>query len=229
MTGLLFDFFKYNSRACRYVEFQPTLFGFRIQRVVVGEMTYTVVSQAIAAKLYGIGIEHDFIRSLRNQETIIGKRTGRTEIEHKDVVATHVGQHLVAIVMPYFDNVCLLYVLHVLYHLQHCLVKITQIVIAQVFVIHQAPLTTGIFVAPSVTLAREVYPFGMTELVPHEVQITAVQGRSREQTYHLMQSNAAMHAFVLISLLEVPIHIGIYQTEDDGLIAHESLIVTLGI
>ena len=38
-------------------------------------------------------------------------------------------------------------------------IKITQIMICQIFIIYQIPLTAGIFARPTITFTRKVYPF----------------------------------------------------------------------
>ena len=69
----------------------------------------------------------------------------------------------------------------------------------------------------------------MTELIPHEGEVSAIDSGSRDEAYHLMQRDAAVRHEGRMTVLEVPVHIGINKTEDDGLIAHERLVVTLGI
>ena len=96
---------------------------------------------------------------------------------------------------------------------------------AEILVIYQIPLSASILVAPSVTLAREINPLWMTELITHEVQVTSVDGRSRKQTDHLVQGNTSFHHSILVADLEVPVHVGINQAEDDGLVTHQCLVV----
>ena len=69
----------------------------------------------------------------------------------------------------------------------------------------------------------------MAKLVAHEVEVATVDGRCREQAYHLVQCDTAVGHVVLVALLEVPVHIGIHEAEDDGLVAHECLVMALGI
>ena len=83
--------------------------------------------------------------------------------------------------------------------------------------------------APAITLAREINPLWVTELITHEVEITAIDCRGGNQTDHLMQSNTTMSHFVFITLLEMPVHICINQTEDDSFIAHQCLVMTLTV
>ena len=44
-----------------------------------------------------------------------------------------------------------------------------------------------------------------------------------------MECNATVNPFVLIALLEMPIHVGINKAEYNRLIAHQCLIMTFGI
>ena len=69
----------------------------------------------------------------------------------------------------------------------------------------------------------------MSELIAHEVEVAAVDGSEGHETYHLMEGNAPAGNVVLVALLEMPVHIGIYQAEDDGLVAHEGLVVALAV
>ena len=69
----------------------------------------------------------------------------------------------------------------------------------------------------------------MSELIPHEIQITAINSRSRNKANHLVQRHTTIHHKVMICRLHVPIHIGIDKAEDDRLVAHQSLVVALGI
>ena len=101
--------------------------------------------------------------------------------------------------------------------------------VAQFLIIHQAPLAACIFVRPAVAFTREVNPFGMSELITHKVQIAAIDGSQCHQTDHLVQGYATLGHTINVFFREVPVHIGIYQTEDDSLVAHQRLVVTLTI
>ena len=69
----------------------------------------------------------------------------------------------------------------------------------------------------------------MSELISHEVQIGAVDGRGRQQANHLVEGNAAVYHSVLISFAEVPVHVSVNETEYDGLVANQCLVVTFAI
>ena len=69
----------------------------------------------------------------------------------------------------------------------------------------------------------------MPELIAHEVEVAAIGCTGRQEAYHLVKSDTALHHVVLVALLEMPVHVGIHQAEDDGLVAHQSLVMALGI
>ena len=131
--------------------------------------------------------------------------------------------------MPYFLNRCCLEIFHTLENFQHFFIKITHIVIGQIFVVHQIPLAAGIFARPSVTFTWEVNPFGMPEFISHKVQITSVDSRRGQQADHFMQSNTTVDNIIFVSLLHVPVHIGINQAEDNRLVSYQCLVMTFCI
>ena len=101
--------------------------------------------------------------------------------------------------------------------------------IVELFVVHEVPLSACILIAPSIALAWEVYPLWVTKLVAHEVEITTVDSCCRHQAYHLVQGDASMHGAVLVSLLEMPVHIGIDEPEDECFVSHKGLVMTLTV
>ena len=111
--------------------------------------------------------------------------------------------------------------------MNHRLVKAVEVREEIIGVIDETPLTTGVFVTPSVAFAREVNPLRMAELIAHERQISAVDGGGGDETNHLMQRDAAVRHEGGMTVLEMPVHVGIDETEDDGLVAHQRLVVTL--
>ncbi len=69
----------------------------------------------------------------------------------------------------------------------------------------------------------------MTELIPHKIEIAAIDGCQRHQTNHLMESHASFHSKVIVVNHHVPIHLLIYKSEDYSLIAHKSLVMAFAI
>ena len=69
----------------------------------------------------------------------------------------------------------------------------------------------------------------MSEFIAHEIEITTIHRRGSEETDHLQQCNASVHAMYTTLLVHIPIHISIDQAKYDCLVPDQSLIVTLGI
>lgn len=139
-------------------------------------MGHAVIRQSKPAEFFIIGIEDDIIFAFRDEEAVVGEGFGRREIEDEDEVTSHIREDLICIVMPYFANGEFFDVRLRLDNGEHFAVEVPELMIAQFLIIQQIPLTPGILMRPSVTFAREVNPFGVTEFIPHEVEVTAVAG-----------------------------------------------------
>ena len=68
------------------------------------------------------------------------------EIEYENQVLTTVCQYLVAIVVPDFNYRSILQILHATEQMNHFLVEVTQLVVAEFLVVYQVPLTTSMLV-----------------------------------------------------------------------------------
>ena len=113
-----------------------------------------------------------------NQKTVIGKRRNRIEIEYKNQVLAPERQDFIFIVVPHFMNSGNLKVIHGADETNHCFVKIAEKTVFQIRIIDQVPLTTGLFVRPSVAFSRKINPFGMPEFISHKIKVSAVDGGS---------------------------------------------------
>ena len=71
--------------------------------------------------------------------------------------------------MPYFLHGCLVEVFLALDDVEHLAVEVAEVVVVEFLIVDKVPLPACVLVAPSVALSWEVYPFGMSELVAHEV------------------------------------------------------------
>lgn len=129
---------------------------------------------------------------------------------------------------PQFVDRQSLEVVHVRYDSYHIIVKRVEIFVFQIFAVNKIPLATGILVAPAVALAGKSI-HSMSELVTHKVEIAAVDGRSRHEAYHLVESHAAGHDHIVVIDHHVPVHLLVNEAEYDSLVAHQSLVVTLDI
>ena len=111
----------------------------------------------------------------------------------------------------------------------HRRIESAEIMVAQVRIVHQGPLPSGIFVRPSVSRTREVDPFRMTEFIAHEIEVSPSAGRQGNQTDHLVESYATVHDQIFRSLRHRRVHLRPKQTEKDRLVADQSLVMALGI
>ena len=68
----------------------------------------------------------------------------------------------------------------------------------------------------------------LTQVVNAQFEALFEQNKLGKQTREFMR-NAAVDGTVLVALSEVPIHIGIDESEDEGLVAHEGLVVAFGV
>ena len=111
----------------------------------------------------------------------------------------------------------------------HLLIEAVEVGIEVVGVVHQVPLATGILTTPSVPFAGEVNPLGVSELVAHEVEVASIDGGGSNKANHLVEGDTTVHHISRVSVLEVPIHISVNESEDDSLVSDECLVVALGI
>ena len=111
----------------------------------------------------------------------------------------------------------------------HLLIEAVEVGIEVVGVVHQVPLATGILTTPSVPFAGEVNPLGVSELVAHEVEVSAVDSGGCNEANHLVEGDTTVDHIGRVSVLEVPIHISVNESEDDGLVSDECLVVALSI
>ena len=69
----------------------------------------------------------------------------------------------------------------------------------------------------------------MAEFVAHEVEVAAARCEERHQPYHFVQCHAAVHGHAVAAGLHRVVHGGVHQSEDDGLVAHQRLVVAFGV
>lgn len=200
-----------------------------VQRIIVGEMSHRVVIEPIAAEILVVTIQYHVITARGYKEAIVGEASRGREIENEEQLTPHKCQHLIAVIVPYLLHGGKIEVLLALDYLQHFLVEVAQVVVAKLFVVNQVPLPAGIFITPSIAFAGEIYPLWVSKLIAHEVEVTAIDGRCRHEPYHLVKRDAAVYQVVFVSFPEVPIHVSVYQAEDDGLVSHQRLVMAFAI
>ena len=84
-------------------------------------------------------------------------------------------------------------------------------------------------ITPTVTLARKIYPFGVTKLITHKVHISLSAVDDCKHTNHLVEGNSAVDDEVLAVFCHIKIHILVHQAESDCFVAHKCLVVTFGV
>ena len=192
-------------------------------------MMHAAVYEIIAAESAAVAVEHHLIFAGGSQEAIVGETLRRIPVEYKYQVATHERQHIVAIFLPEFLHRERLEIVDARHKLHHSIVESVEKLVFELLTVYKAPLTAGIFITPAVTLAREVNPLRMAELIAHEVEIAAVDGGERHETYHLVERHATGHYHILVVDHHMPVHLLVNKPENYGLVAHESLVVALAV
>ena len=69
----------------------------------------------------------------------------------------------------------------------------------------------------------------MSKLISHEIKITAIDCRRSGKPDHFVQGDSAIDSAGLVTFLEMPVHVSVYQPENDGLVSDQSLIVAFTI
>ena len=113
------------------------------------------------------------------QNTIAVKRLRRIEIEHKHQFATHEGQYLIIVFFPKLAHRQGLEVVGTADEMYDRIVPIVEQVVFQFGIIYETPLAPRIFIAPSITLSRKVYPLGMAEFITHKIEVTSLISHKR--------------------------------------------------
>ena len=113
--------------------------------------------------------------------------------------------------------------------LNHIFIEIVKPLVLQETVFLKAPLAAAIMEAPSIAFTGEIDPFGMTKFVAHEVQISFTTAGKGKEADHLMKGDGAVNHRIVGILVHVRVHGGVCQTENQGFIANQSLVVAFHI
>ena len=82
--------------------------------------------------------------------------------------------------------------LHRVDEANHRTVELLQVMVEEICIICETPLTTGIVVRPVVAFAGEVDPLGVTELIPHKVEVSTIHRGGSSETNELIESDRAV-------------------------------------
>ena len=164
------------------------------------------------------------------------------EVEHEHALAALDDNHLVLVALQRRVLVIRAQVLEPRRDVVHRGVERVHVLVPQVVHVHQveaaAAQQVGVAVAGHefaggrlhAVAAREVDPFGVAELVPHEVQVPLAAEAARELADHLVQRDAAAHHRVVRRQRgHVVVHLLVHQPKRGGLVTHQRLVVRLGV
>ena len=188
-------------------------------------MVHLSVDVGVATISCIVAVNYRFVFPHGSKDAIIGKRFKGVEIKHKHQVASHKGKHLVVVLVPEFANGEFLESVHTAQQVHHIHVPIVEELVFQIFAVHQVPLPAGIFVAPAIAFTGEVDPFRVSPFISHKIEVTAIDGGSRYEANHFVESHTPVHGGVVVVDHHVPIHFLIDEAENDGFVAHERLVV----
>src|SRR5574344_796094 len=108
-------------------------------------------------------------------------------------------------------------------------IKVIKTFVSQIICLRQAPLSACIFIGPSISLARKIDPFRMSEFISHKAKISITCGCQSDQAYHFMQCNSSVNHYVARLFVHREIHLLINKPEDNSLIANQGLVMAFGI
>ena len=93
------------------------------------------------------------------------------EIVYEDKFTSLEHYHLVPVIYVRDELVTVRHDTEQIFHLVHLFIEFTEAPIVQLGVSPQTPLSTAPVMTPVITCPWEVDPFGMAELVAHEVEV----------------------------------------------------------
>ena len=86
-------------------------------------------------------------------------------------------------------------------------------------------MATGIVMGPVVTFTRKVDPFGVSEFVAHEVEVTVVGGSEGDEARHFMEGNATVDYDIASTGMHVEIHLFVDEFENKGFSSDKGLVM----
>ena len=193
--------------------------------VVLGEVRHGVVLTIVAAKSRVVAVEDNRVLARRGEDAVVCEGACGAEVVDKDEIPTGVGEYLILVLVPELDHRYSLKVGDTLDELEHRLVEVLEEAVLEEAIRGQAPLATGILIAPAVALAREVDPLRVTKFVSHKIEIPAIHRGAGDEADHLVECRTAVHRLGVVRPVHMVVHLGIDEAEDDRLVADQRLIV----
>ena len=112
-----------------------------------------------------------------------------------------------------------------LHQFQHGPIECSQKTITQKAIGRKAPLTPCMGITPTIPLSRKIDPLGMSKFVTHKIEIGLPGQRDRKESDHLVQRHTPIDNQVFRRTIHIRVHLLIHQSEGNGFISHQSLIM----
>ena len=190
----------------------------------VGGVGFGVLEDVVSAVGGVVGVEEGGVGSGGDVECVVGLGLGGVEVEAAEEVAALEGDDFVVFV--YVEELGFVFEeVGFLEGVEHGLVEGGELVEFEVGVVAEGPLAAGVVVGPFVAFAGEVDPFGVSEFVAHEVEVSVVGGEEGEQAGHFVEGDAAVDGEVAGGGVHVEVHLFVDEFEDEGFAADEGLVV----
>ena len=172
---------------------------------LVESTVFSIVAGERNNQLLGIMIDRD--------ENVL-QRIRCMEVENKEQIHSCKTEHLLRRFHQLKIGHVLIEYLMGFAKMNHVVVKIIQPLAFQISVVLQTPLTAAIMEAPAISFAREVNPFGMDELISHEIKISFSAACKREQPDHLVKRDGTVNDRIVGGFVHVRIHRSVSKPED---------------
>ena len=150
---------------------------------------------------------------------IIHKGLIRVKAKDKQIATALKSQEL-SFYITYQDMRLVSQKIRLLDKMNHRSVKGIEILEFQRTIVQEAPHTTGMGIAPAITLAGKINPFGVPPFVAHKVQVAPTSSGYGQKTYHLVQSHSAVYHKTMVKDTHSCIDFLVCQAEENRLIPH---------
>mmetsp|Transcript_66966 Transcript_66966/g.160398 ORF Transcript_66966/g.160398 Transcript_66966/m.160398 type:complete len:280 (-) Transcript_66966:1218-2057(-) len=178
-----------------------------------------------------IRIHYDFEAFIpRVADAIVRVRVGGMEVEDKEAIPALEDEDLVHLIAARAELMLGAQKLESVLESLHDLIEGLEVLELQVVSVWQVEAPPAMPIAPTIPLAWEINPLWVAELIADEVQVAFTAKAESDQTDHLVERKPSVdnHAG-RAERAHVSVHLGIHQPEGHSLVAHNGLIVGLGV
>mmetsp|Transcript_17773 Transcript_17773/g.41029 ORF Transcript_17773/g.41029 Transcript_17773/m.41029 type:complete len:473 (-) Transcript_17773:1167-2585(-) len=200
--------------------------------LVLGVQHLVTVVPVVSAELRPVRVQHNLVLAApRRANTVTLVAVGGMHVEDKEQLTLLRHNHLVTLILErdvlvaVFDQEG-----ESLLEAVHGSVKVVEVDVPQVSLVSERPLAASAVVRPVIANARKVDPLGVPKLVAHEVEVSLATERHGEHADHLVHGDTAVNNQVCRSEVgHAVVHLLVHQTEGNGLVANECLVVALAV